>query len=126
VVSQPLSLASGKPDGCRNEVGLGVTGELHSALPLNKDETSRLAVPEINSEATLPKHKVVRETSPIEKLPKAQGIVMRHIIQAYVYGSERQQRRIEVYGKMNRQILLQTGQPTGKVPTCPAKNSKTS
>ena len=70
----------------------------------------------------MPKQKVVREASPIEKLPKAQGIVMRHIFQAYVYGSEIQQRRIEVYGKMNRQILLETGQNTGKVPTCQPKN----
>jgi hypothetical protein len=45
----------------------------------------------------------------LDPLPKSQGVVAVHIEQAYVFGSKRQQDRIERYGRMNRKILRSIG-----------------
>lgn len=45
----------------------------------------------------------------VHKLPKAQGVVMHHILAAVVYGSLNHQRRIETYGRLNKQILCGIG-----------------
>jgi hypothetical protein len=55
------------------------------------------------------------------KLPKSQGVVAHHILQAYVYGSERQQKRIETYGRMNKKILRGIGKPHDQDGTSDAK-----
>ena len=45
------------------------------------------------------------------KVPRAQGITEQHLYSAFIYGSERQQRRIEQWGRMNRRILKNIGKP---------------
>jgi hypothetical protein len=57
----------------------------------------------------------VRETQPIEKIPKANTISEFHIEAAYVYGSLFQQKRIDLYGLSNVKELADIGKPTGKV-----------
>jgi len=48
------------------------------------------------------------------KLPRSSGISEQHLYSAYVYGSTRQQRRIETWGRMSRRILRSIGKPAKK------------
>ena len=57
------------------------------------------------------------QAKPALRVPLAQSVTAEHIVQAYVYQSERQQKRIELYGRMNLEELQTIGQPTGKVDT---------
>jgi hypothetical protein len=47
----------------------------------------------------------------VHKLPRSQGVVMHHIIAAFVYGSLNHRRRVETYGAINRTILNGIGKP---------------
>jgi hypothetical protein len=50
----------------------------------------------------------------VERLPRSQGVVERHMVAAYIWGSKHHQRRIEVWGRMQRKILHSIGAPAKK------------
>jgi hypothetical protein len=62
----------------------------------------------------------------IERLPRAQSITSDHLIQAFIYGSRRQQQRIDAFGRLNRRVLRGIGKPAlqdgtvGKTPAARA------
>jgi hypothetical protein len=49
-----------------------------------------------------------------EKLPRASSITSTHMQSAFIYGSIRAARRIELFGRMNRRVLRNIGKPAEK------------
>jgi hypothetical protein len=58
-----------------------------------------------------PKGFIVASNEKVGKLPKASSITKDHMVSAYVYGSSRQQKRIEAFGRLNKKILQGIGKP---------------
>ena len=65
----------------------------------------------------MPKEKTVV----VERLPRSSSITSAHMLAAFIYGSLRQQRRIEMIGRLNRKVLRGIGRPAKQDGTTSAK-----
>ncbi|MGB8801168.1 MAG: hypothetical protein WCC97_10800 [Candidatus Acidiferrales bacterium] len=65
----------------------------------------------------MPKEKTIV----VERLPQSSSITSIHLMSAFIYGSIRQQKRIEMFGRLNRKVLRGIGRPAAQDGTTSAK-----